>query len=123
MKKLFKKINIVEVIKIEDDLELLQHHLANVYENLSKIILAVPKNYEKLARLENLTSKWVDKISFFHLEESQNFLSEKTITSFSKLLYELQKRNLLDYNQVQKIVNEYHKNPKSVLDAFGINSS
>lgn len=90
MKKLFKKINIVEVIKIEDDLELLQHHLANVYENLSNIILAVPKNYEKLVRLENLTSKWVDKISFFHLEENQNFLSEKTITTISKLLYELE---------------------------------
>jgi len=40
----------------------------------------------------------------------------------AKLLYELQKKNVTDFNQVQRIVNEYHKNPKSVLDAFGISS-
>ena len=38
----------------------------------------------------------------------------------SKLLYELQKRKFFDFNQVQRIVNEYHKNPKAVLEAFNI---
>ncbi|MBS3079718.1 type II/IV secretion system ATPase subunit [Candidatus Pacearchaeota archaeon] len=41
----------------------------------------------------------------------------------SRLLYELQKRNISDFNQIQKIINEYHKNPKPILDAFGINLS
>ncbi|MDP2925747.1 MAG: type II/IV secretion system ATPase subunit [Nanoarchaeota archaeon] len=38
----------------------------------------------------------------------------------AKLLYEMQKKNIFDFNQVQKIVNEYHKNPSAVLSAFGI---
>jgi len=38
----------------------------------------------------------------------------------SKLLYELQKRNIMDFHQTQKVINEYYKNSKVVLDAFGI---
>jgi len=41
----------------------------------------------------------------------------------TKLLNELQRRNILDYNQIQKIINEYHKNPEAVLKAFGIGAS
>ena len=40
----------------------------------------------------------------------------------AKLLHELQNRKIFDFNQTQKIVNEYHKNPKAVLSAFGIKS-
>ena len=38
----------------------------------------------------------------------------------SRLLYELQKRKIFDFNQNQKIINEYYKNPKGVLKAFGV---
>ncbi|HJX50194.1 MAG TPA: type II/IV secretion system ATPase subunit [Candidatus Nanoarchaeia archaeon] len=38
----------------------------------------------------------------------------------SNLLYELQKRQIFDFNQTQKIINEYHKNPIAVLQAFGL---
>ncbi len=38
----------------------------------------------------------------------------------TRLLYELQKRKIFDFNQTQKIVNQYHKNPDAVLSAFGI---
>ncbi len=38
----------------------------------------------------------------------------------SKLLYELQKRKIFDFNKTQKIINEYHKDPDGVLKAFGI---
>tara|TARA_Y100000310_G_scaffold340397_1_gene436030 strand:- start:139 stop:1779 length:1641 start_codon:yes stop_codon:yes gene_type:complete len=38
----------------------------------------------------------------------------------SRLLYELQRRKIFDFNQTQKIINEYHKNPDAVLQAFGI---
>jgi flagellar protein FlaI len=38
----------------------------------------------------------------------------------SKLLYELQKRKIFDFDQTQKIINEYHKDPEAVLSAFGI---
>jgi len=36
----------------------------------------------------------------------------------ARLLYELQKRNIVDFYKVQKIINEYRKNPKSVLKVF-----
>jgi archaeal flagellar protein FlaI len=38
----------------------------------------------------------------------------------SKLLYEMQKRKIFDFNQSQKIINEYYKNPQAVLAAFDI---
>jgi len=38
----------------------------------------------------------------------------------AKLLYELYRRKIFDFNQTQKVINEYYKNPKNVLNAFGI---
>jgi len=38
----------------------------------------------------------------------------------SRLLYEMQRRRIFDFNQTQKIINEYHKDPQAVLKAFGI---
>jgi len=38
----------------------------------------------------------------------------------TRLLYEMQKRRIFDFNQNQKIFNEYHKDPVAVLRAFGI---
>ena len=38
----------------------------------------------------------------------------------SRLLYELMRRNIFDFNMSQKIINEYHKNPGTLLAAFGI---
>ena len=38
----------------------------------------------------------------------------------TRLLYEMQKRRIFDFNQNQKIFNEYHKDPSAVLKAFGI---
>jgi len=38
----------------------------------------------------------------------------------ARLLYELRKRKMFDFDQTQKIINEYYKNPKAVLSAFGI---
>ena len=38
----------------------------------------------------------------------------------TRLLYEMRKRRIFDFNQNQKIFNEYHKDPVAVLRAFGI---
>ena len=54
----------------------------------------------------------------FTVEELNKELEQR-----ARLLYELQKRNMFDFNQTQKIINEYHKNSKSVLSAFGIEES
>ncbi len=44
----------------------------------------------------------------------------KEFETRSRLLYELQKRKMFDFTQTQKIINEYHKSPSAVLQAFGI---
>ena len=62
------------------------------------------KVFEKIARKFGLTSEELNK----------EFVLR------SKLLFELQKRNISDFNQTQKIINEYYKNPPAVLKAFGI---
>jgi len=38
----------------------------------------------------------------------------------ARLLYQLQVRKIFDFHQTQKIINEYHKNPSAVIQAFGI---
>jgi len=38
----------------------------------------------------------------------------------ARLLYEMYRRKIFDFNQVQSIVNKYHKNPLAVLEAFGL---
>lgn len=44
----------------------------------------------------------------------------KELNIRAKVLYEMQKRGIFDFQQVQKIINEYHKDPKAVIAAFGI---
>ena len=38
----------------------------------------------------------------------------------AKLLYELYKRRVFGFNEVQKVINEYYKNPAGVLNAYNI---
>jgi len=38
----------------------------------------------------------------------------------SKLLYEMQRRKIFDFHQVQRLINQYQKSPDEVLAAFGI---
>ena len=79
-------------------------------------------------------NKDINVLEFHHVDEDKIFeigrkfglTTEELYKEFrqrSKLLYELQKRSIFDFNQVQRIINEYHKNSKAVLDAFGIVSS
>lgn len=44
----------------------------------------------------------------------------KDFEARARLLYELQKRKINDFNQTQRIFNEYHKNPSAVLSVFGL---
>jgi len=62
------------------------------------------KVFEKISKRYGLTLEWLNKEFDFR----------------AALLYELQKRKILDFNQTQKIINEYHKNPVAVLQAFGL---
>jgi hypothetical protein len=32
----------------------------------------------------------------------------------------MQKRNIFDFNQVQKVINQYHKNPTAILTLFNV---
>ncbi|MEK6935852.1 MAG: ATPase, T2SS/T4P/T4SS family, partial [Nanoarchaeota archaeon] len=62
------------------------------------------KVFEKIARKFGLTIEELNK----------EFMLR------SKLLFELQKRNISGFNQTQKIINEYYKNPAAVLKTFDI---
>jgi len=48
----------------------------------------------------------------------QNLMKEFELRS--KLLYVLFKKGILDYNENQKVINDYYKNPNEVLRKFGI---
>jgi len=44
----------------------------------------------------------------------------KELYQRAKLLFEMQRRKVFDFEQTQKIINQYHKNPTAVLAAFGV---
>ena len=62
------------------------------------------KVFEKISKKYGLTLDWLNR--------------EFDIRA--KLLYQLQMRNIFDFAQTQKIINEYHKNPVAVLESFGL---
>jgi len=62
------------------------------------------KVFEKISKKYGLTVDWLNR--------------EFDIRA--RLLYELQRRGIFDFNQTQKIINEYHKNPQAVLGSFGL---
>jgi type IV secretory pathway ATPase VirB11/archaellum biosynthesis ATPase/intein/homing endonuclease len=62
------------------------------------------KVFEKISKRHGLALDWLNKEFDFR----------------ASLLYELQRRQIFDFNQTQKIINEYHKNPIAVLQAFGL---
>lgn len=59
-----------------------------------------------------------EKISKRYGISVQELRSELQIRA--RLLYEMHRRKIYDFNQNQKIINEYHKNPRVVLQAFGL---
>jgi archaeal flagellar protein FlaI len=63
-------------------------------------------------------SKVFDKISKKTGIPRQELINEFRIRT--KLLYTLYKKKILGYEDVQRVINEYNKNRKAVLDNFGI---
>jgi archaeal flagellar protein FlaI len=61
-----------------------------------------------------------EKISLRYGISVENLVKE--LENRSKLLNELQKRRIFDFDKTQKIINEYHKSPKAVLKSFEIQS-
>jgi len=63
-------------------------------------------------------SRLFDKIS-----ERYGIPKEKLLQEFqirTKLVYEMYKRNIMGFEQVQKLINDYYKNPIAVLKKFGM---
>ncbi|MGV8151507.1 MAG: type II/IV secretion system ATPase subunit [Candidatus Nanoarchaeia archaeon] len=63
-------------------------------------------------------SKVFEKISKRYGMTKEEIMADFELRT--KLLYTLQKRKIYDFNHIQKIINEYHKNPGAVLKAFEI---
>jgi flagellar protein FlaI len=45
---------------------------------------------------------------------------QKEFTIRTKILYEMNKKKIYDFYEIQKVINEYYKNPESVMAKFGI---
>ncbi len=62
--------------------------------------------------------KVFEKISMKHGISLEDLNTELQLRS--RLLYEMYKREINDFYQAQRLINDYHKNPLAVLQAFGI---
>ncbi len=63
-------------------------------------------------------SKVMEKIMMRYGLSKEELLTEFKLRT--KLIYELFRRNIFDFDTVQKIVNEYYKNPQSVIKTFNL---
>jgi flagellar protein FlaI len=117
-----------------DAVAVMTHAIVNRQETrrLSKITEIVDVTPEGVAKT-NTPFIWdpsTDK--FFFKTDSQVFekirmryglTREQLLKEFSirtKLIYELFKRKIFDFDTVQKIVNEYYKNPANIIKQFGL---
>jgi flagellar protein FlaI len=117
-----------------DAVAVMTHAIVNRQETrrLSKITEIVDVTPEGIAKT-NTPFIWdpsTDK--FFFKTDSQVFekirmryglTREQLLNEFrirTKLIYELFKRKIFDFDTVQKIVNEYYKNPANIMKQFGL---
>lgn len=63
-------------------------------------------------------SKVFDKISKRYGMTKEELMED--FTKRSKLLYELYKKKIFEFNDVQKVITEYYRDPEGVLKKFGI---
>jgi len=63
-------------------------------------------------------SKVLEKISGRYGLTNEELMDE--FTKRTKLLYELYKKKIFSFDDVQKIINEYYKDPSTVLKNFGV---
>ena len=112
----------------------MSHVVVNKQETrrLREVVEIVNVNNDGTA-LINTPMKW-DPISdkFFFKKQSKIFEKisakngisleklQKEFDTRTKLIYELYKRKIFEFNEVGKIVNEYYKNPIEILSRFKI---
>lgn len=124
------------LINILDSVAIMTHAVINKQETrkLREIVEIVNVDPKGVA-LTNTPFVWnAGENAFYFKKDSKVFqkISKKFGTTLeelnnelrvrSRLLYEMQRRKIFDFTQNQKIINQYHKNPEAVLQAFGINS-
>ena len=122
------------LINILDSVAIMTHAVINKQETrkLREIVEIVNVDPEGIA-LTNTPFMWnATENAFYFKKDSKVFqkISKKfgtTVESLNmelqnraRLLYEMQRRKIFDFNQNQRIINQYHKNPQAVLAAFGI---
>jgi len=122
------------LINILDSVAIMTHAVINNQETrkLREIVEIVNVDTKGIA-LTNTPFKWeAAENSFYFKKDSKVFgkISKKFGTNVdslnkelqmrARLLYEMQRRKIFDFKQNQKIINQYHKNPEAVLEAFGI---
>ncbi|MEK6890266.1 MAG: type II/IV secretion system ATPase subunit [Nanoarchaeota archaeon] len=117
-----------------DCVVIMSHVVVNKQETrrLREVVEIVNVNNDGTA-LINTPMKW-DPISdkFFFKKQSKIFEKisakngisleklQKEFDTRTKLIYELYKRKIFEFNEVGKIVNEYYKNPIEILSRFKI---
>ena len=62
--------------------------------------------------------KAFEKISNRYGTSLENLYKELYIRA--RLLFEMYRKEIFDFYQTQKIINEYYKNPAAVISAFGL---
>lgn len=122
------------LINILDSVAIMTHAVINKQETrkLREIVEIVNVDPKGVA-LTNTPFVWnAGENAFYFKKDSKVFqkISKKFGTTLeelnnelqvrARLLYEMQRRKIFDFTQNQKIINQYHKNPEAVLQAFGI---
>jgi len=113
---------------------IMTHAVANKQETrkIRKVVEIVNVNANGTA-VTNTPFMWNPREDVFYFKKDSKIFNKiakrfgltieelnKEFDSRAKLLYALQQKKIFDFDQTQKIINQYHKNPQAVLNAFGV---
>ena len=115
-----------------DAVAIMSHAIVNKQQTrrLREIVEIVKVNPDGIA-LTNTPFKWNPAEDKFYFKKDSKVFEKiaqrygltiqelgKEFEDRAKLIYELVKRKIFDFNQVQAIVNEYYKNPEAVMKKY-----
>jgi hypothetical protein len=122
------------LINVLDAVAIMSHAIVNKQETrkLREIIEVINVSPDGIAQT-NIPFNWKASENAFYFSQNRYAFNKiakrygadigelnQELQIRAKLLYEMYRRKIFDFAQVQSVVNKYHKSPEAVLQAFGI---
>jgi len=100
-----KKIKIVDVIFLRDNINLLKHRVSNSYDKVANIILVIANKNLNQSYVKNQISKWIDKIHIYETDDTENIFNKDNCKNFFQFLkkFNLGFEDILCFSEITEL--------------------